>query len=103
MKTKQFNFVQLPDGNNAIILTEQPSKQLGIVDVATVKRLAEMLPSVPFRDIKQVFISKIADTHSLAEMVEAIREEFNFHTTVNLLSEYKEETQQKETTIVKEM
>lgn len=85
---KDLQVITLPNGESAVVFTENPSKQLGIVDIATIKKLAQMLPSVNLYEIKSDFKARISGAENIKEYVAIIAEEFNFHITVNLLQHY---------------
>lgn len=80
--------VKLDNGMIATVFTTHPSKELGVVDIATVKRLAMLLPSARINEIKFDFIKRIEKAHSIKDYIELIAEEYNFHTTVNALQQY---------------
>lgn len=89
---KVFATITLPNGQGeAVMLVSNPSKQLGIVDVATIKRLAAHLKYANLAGIREQFIEMLNGANDINEYVEVIAEEYNFQTTVNLLSELGEE------------
>lgn len=81
--------IQTQEGTVKVLnLQPSTSRKLALIDLDTLKRLTNHLPSVGFNTIKQVLVEKILEKETLPELVEEIRKEYNFHKTVNLIDSY---------------
>jgi thiamine monophosphate synthase len=90
--------VELPNGRTAVSFVPEDSKDLAIVHIATIKRLAALLQTAHPMAIIQEFIKEltaICSKHDvdfpLRDAVEIAEDFVNFHKTINLIQEYKPE------------
>ena len=72
-------------------------RELAIVDMAVLQRLADMLPKANINDIVMRFSEKLADMSwrkcTLEQYIDTLKNEVAFHETVNIIATYKPETQ----------
>lgn len=84
---KQLSTVEI-NGKQVIDFTPQSTRPQALVDFDVVKRLAALLPTSSFDEIKNMVISNIRITNDLPEMINVMQGEIAFQQTVNLLNEY---------------
>jgi len=91
MKNQQQNTVRpvemmtLPNGEQAVVLVQNPSKQLALIDLLTLQRIVGQLSTASFNEMREEFVDRINGTMGIVEYVQVIAEEYNFQTTVNLI------------------
>jgi hypothetical protein len=95
--------VELPNGRTAVSFVPEDSKDLAIVHIATIERLAKMLATAPIQGIiaemqvklEGLFMrqTKYNSTNpvTLEEYISVLEDDVNFHKTINLIQEYKPE------------
>ena len=81
--------VTIGQDKQAVLLVPEIEGQLAIVHLATIQRLARLLPSMPFSDIRESMIHTIANTVTLEDFCEVLQSELAFHKSINLITEYK--------------
>jgi len=81
--------IKLPNGSTAVSFVPEDSKDLAIVHIATIKRLAGLLQLAHYSDIRLELIEKMNSVGALPKLVEVTEEFTNFHKTINLIQEYK--------------
>lgn len=93
MKTKAKKVIQLSDGSEAVIISENTGKKLAIVDLVTLKRLAEIATnSVDKETIMNSVISTLETKKNKKDFngfVSEAEDFINFHNTVNSITEVK--------------
>ena len=72
----------------AVNLTPTFEGQLAIVHLDVIKRLASMLPSVSFHDIRASILRRIERTPNLEDLIDLMESEMAFHTSVNLINTF---------------
>ncbi len=89
------DIITLPNGRQAISFVPEDSKDLGIVHISTIKRLAALLPKANPKEIVGELIDRLSGMRDpsscLAEAIAECNEFTAFHETVNLIREYKPE------------
>lgn len=96
-----YTTVTIPEFNTTAVLFANQTEQLAIVDLATIQRLAELLPPATFGEIKYQFIENIKETETLAQYTDVIVKELAFHQSVNMIRMYKPEPEQEEALIAR--
>ncbi len=91
MKSNTPNYTFLQSGEKAVDLTPQFTGLKAVVDLGTIQRLAKLLPTANFTEIKNELITQISGARNLEQMLQVISEELAFHTSVNIITEYKPE------------
>ena len=71
---------------NVINLSPQSERELALVDLTVIQRLATLLPKADIWCIKDNFITRIKDTSNMEEFVKELTEELAFQTSVNLIT-----------------
>ena len=71
---------------DVINLSPQSERELALVDLTVIQRLASLLPKADIWCIKDNFISRIKDTSNMEEFVTELAEELAFQTSVNLIT-----------------
>ena len=69
-----------------INLSPQSERELALVDLTVVQRLARLLPSADIYDIKTSFKAQLSDVTDMKGFVELLTEELAFQTSVNLIT-----------------
>ena len=69
-----------------INLSPQSERELALVDLTVVQRLARLLPSADIYDIKRSFKAQLSDITDMKGFVELLTEELAFQTSVNLIT-----------------
>tara|TARA_R110002126_G_C10306063_1_gene487557 strand:+ start:203 stop:568 length:366 start_codon:yes stop_codon:yes gene_type:complete len=80
--------ITIGDGTkiNAVIVEQDITRDLALVDYKTVKRLAKMLPSANFNQIKRDFIDELDECKDLKTYITVLSDELAFQTSVNMLA-----------------
>lgn len=86
-----FQTINLPDGREAKLIVPELVKDLAIVDLNVVKRLAILCQAASYSQIRSEFKHQLDGCSNLAEYVEALRNELSFHETVNMIQTIKPE------------
>ncbi len=81
-------YIDIGHGRTAISFVPEDSKDLAIVHLSVIKRLADLLPKANLREIKIIFKEKVEDTQNMIQFVNVLSEELAFHESVNLIKEY---------------
>jgi hypothetical protein len=81
--------IQLPNGRTAISFVPEDSKELAIVPLSVIQRLAKDLPNAPLSSHKHQLKEQILASSTLEDMVQICESFVDFHRTVNLIAEYK--------------
>lgn len=84
-QNSNFTEFDLGNGESAISLIPKIHGKLAIVDFETLKRISQSLQKVPFDVIKHELQSNIERSTNLVEMNEVLKNEVNFHETINLI------------------
>lgn len=69
----------------------QLTGELAIVDLKTLQRLTELLPTANLRDIKERLIDSIRSANDLQAVCNVMKNELAFHETVNIIKHYESE------------
>lgn len=88
---KHFETVSLPDGRTAQLIVPELVKELAVVDLNVIKRMAGMLQTASLSQIKTDFKNRLNECSTLIEYMEALRDELSFHETVNMITVIKPE------------
>lgn len=91
-----FPTINLPDGRVATLIVPELVEQLAVVDLNVIKRLAQMLPSANYRQIRNDFKLRLDSCDNLESYVTALRDELSFHETVNMITAIPSESVQPE-------
>lgn len=83
--------VTIGENKEAVLLVPEIEGQLAIVHLATIQRLASMLPRVSLEDIRRDMRDRIMGAQTLEEYVATLEGELAFHKSINLITEYKPE------------
>lgn len=86
-----FQTVTLPDGRTAQLIVPELVKDLAVVDLNVVKRLAALLPNANIHQIKRQFKDQLDNCSNISEYVAVLRDELSFHETVNMIQTIKPE------------
>lgn len=81
------------NGAKVIDFTPQDNQPKCIVHIATIQRLAKLLPLADLNELKDELIGKIQMKINLMQITEECEEFSAFHRSVNLIREYKPESQ----------
>lgn len=85
---KKETFIDV-NGAQVLDLTPDHQRELALVDLGIVRRLAKLLPTSNLSNIKSTLIDRITfQCHTLEDLVGTLEEEVAFHKTVNLLKAY---------------
>ena len=91
--------INLPNGRTAVSFVPEDSKELAIVHLSTIKKLASLLPKASEAEIIQELRERLANSvyqaealnrkgESLKDAIEVCNEFTAFHETVNLIEKY---------------
>jgi predicted ATPase with chaperone activity len=86
--TMNQNKIDIGNGKQAISLVPEIEGELAIVHLATIKRLAAMLPKANIDEIKCIFSEQILYAKTIEEFVSILETELAFHKSVNLITTY---------------
>lgn len=95
--------IELPNGSTAVSFVPEDSKDLAIVHIATIKKLAGLLQHASPASIIKAHIDDLQhqlDTSprggdgALKQAIKASEEFTAFHKTINLIQEYKPESKE---------
>jgi len=90
MRTQDQTTTVTVNGKEVINFVPDNNTQAAIVSLNVIRRLASLLPSGAFREIKQRMMADIDDSDSIADYVKLLEDEVDFHRTVNLLTAYQQ-------------
>lgn len=88
--------IQINSTVDAILVSPKMHGTMALVDLITLKRIASMMKSSKFQDIKEHFISGLMNSDNLEQYVAMMKEEILFHESVNLISTIELPEQEKE-------